>query len=295
MQTMSIAEKTIASCASDHAPSGSRRERSRFQRVKWFALRTDIPRWSFNVLSAISFLAVFAFWAWLSHQHFVNNVFLPTPEKVCQTALGFLHDQNLWTDVKLSLFRVTAGFLLSVVIALPLGIWIGSFKAIEGLLQPLTEFIRYIPVPALIPMLMVCFGIGEVAKVMLIFVGTFFQLVLMVADEVRRVPYELLQASYTLGARRGEVMKLVLWRAAKPGIFDALRLCNGWAWTYVVVAELIAANEGLGFRILKFARFLQTPKIFVYLLILGVIGLTLDIAFRKLNARLFHWADTTKR
>jgi NitT/TauT family transport system permease protein len=87
----------------------------------------------------------------------------------------------------------------------------------------------------------------------------------------------------------------VIWRAAMPGIFVALRLCNGWAWTYLVVAELIAANEGLGYRILKFSRFLQTPKIFIYLFLLGCIGLTIDLAFRKFNARLFHWADTTKR
>jgi NitT/TauT family transport system permease protein len=130
---------------------------------------------------------------------------------------------------------------------------------------------------------------------MLIWVGTFFQLALMVADETRRVPYELLQVSYTLGARRREVIRLVMWRAAMPGIFDALRLCNGWAWTYLVVAELVAANEGPGYRVLKFSRFLQTPKIWVYLLLLGVIGLGLDAIFRAVNRRLFHWAETVKR
>jgi NitT/TauT family transport system permease protein len=129
----------------------------------------------------------------------------------------------------------------------------------------------------------------------LIWLGTFFQLVLMVADETRRVPYELLQVSYTLGAKRREVVRLVMWRAAMPGIFDALRLCNGWAWTYLVVAELVAADEGLGYRVLKFSRFLQTPKIWVYLLLLGIIGLGLDMLFRTLNRTLFHWADTSKR
>ena len=141
---------------------------------------------------------------------------------------------------------------------------------------------------------MVLFGIGELSKIMLIWVCTFFQLLLMVTAEVRMVPQYLLQVSYTLGARRLETMRLVLWRSAMPGIFDALRLVHGWAWTYVVVAELIAANEGLGYRILKFSRFLQTPKIWVYLLVLGLIGLALDFLFRKLNRRLFHWADTTK-
>ncbi|MFO1477250.1 MAG: ABC transporter permease, partial [Verrucomicrobiota bacterium] len=222
-------------------------------------------------------------------------VFVPSPSRVWQTAWEFLHDGYLWPDVQISLYRVTAGFLLSAALAIPVGVFMGSFRVCEGLLQPLTEYVRYIPVPALIPLLMLFFGIGEIAKVMLIFVGTFFQLVLMVADEIRRVPHELVQVSQTLGASRGETVRLVLLRAAMPGIFDALRLCNGWAWTYLVVAELIAANEGMGYRILKFSRFLQTPKIFVYLILLGVIGLALDFAFRRLNRRLFHWADATRR
>ena len=246
-------------------------------------------------LIVASFLGLLIFWAWLSAQSWVNKTFLPTPARVLEQAKAFLSDDNLALDIKVSLFRVTSGFLLAAVFAIPLGILMGSFKVFEGLLQPLTEFVRYIPVPALIPILMLLFGIGEMAKVMLIFVGTFFQLVLMVADEIRRVPYDLIQVCYTLGARREETIRLVLFRAALPGIFDALRLCNGWAWTYLVVAELIAANEGLGYRILKFSRFLQTPKIFVYLILLGAMGLILDFAFRALNRRLFHWADTTKR
>lgn len=274
----------------DHAKPATHKPR-----VRLFALRQEIPAWLYKTLSVASFLAIIAAWAWLSHRSFVNNIFVPTPERVWATIRASLGDETLWSDIKISAFRVTIGFLLSAAIALPLGLWLGSFKLIEGFLQPLTEFVRYIPVPALIPMLMLCFGIGEMAKIMLIFVGTFFQLTLMVADEIRRVPYELVQVSYTLGARRGEVMRKVLFKAAMPGIFDALRLCNGWAWTYLVVAELIAANEGLGYRILKFSRFLQTPKIFVYLLVLGGLGLGLDIAFRKLNNRLFRWADTTKR
>jgi NitT/TauT family transport system permease protein len=106
------------------------------------------------------------------------------------------------------------------------------------------------------------------------------------------VPYELIQVGYTLGATRREILSQILWPAALPGIFDALRLCNGWAWTYLVVAELVAANEGLGYRILKFSRFLQTPKIFVYLILLGVLGLALDMVFRRFNKRIFHWAAT---
>jgi NitT/TauT family transport system permease protein len=282
----------VTSAFASSAPSSDTEPRRTW---RWFALRQDIPCWGYRTLGVLSFAAVTALWWWLSHREEVNPVFLPTPETVWQATGELLKDENLWIDIQASFLRVTAGFLLSAIVAIPVGILIGAFRLGEAFCQPLIEFVRYVPVPALIPVLMVLFGIEEFSKVMLIFVGTFFQLVLMVADEVRRVPYDLLQVSYTLGARRSEVLRLVLWRGAMPGIFDALRLCNGWAWTYVIVAELVAANEGLGYRILKLSRFLQTPKIWVYLILLGLIGLTLDFGFRKLNQRLFHWADTSKR
>ena len=252
----------------------------RRRRVRWFALRRDIPQPAYLGLAVSSFLLVLAFWAWASHQDFVNPIFMPPPEKVLDAAVEFAKDSAIRQDIQISFFRVTAGFVLSALIAIPLGILIGAFKVGEGIVQPLAEFVRYIPVPALVPLMMVMFGIGEMPKVMLIFAGTFFQMLLMVSEEVRRVPYDLVQVSYTLGASRGEIISKVLWPAALPGVFDALRLCNGWAWTYLVVAELVAANEGLGYRILKFSRYLQTSRIFVYLILLGVIGLTLDLLFR---------------
>src|SRR5678816_745206 len=265
------------------------------ERPSWFALRQDIPRGLYYAAAACAFVALVVVWWCVSHSGKIETAYLPAPEVVWKSALEQCREPMLWDDLKVSFLRVTAGFLLSAAIGIPIGVLMGSFKIAEGFFQPLTEFIRYVPVPALIPILMLLFDLGELSKIMLIFVGTFFQLVLMVADEIRRVPYELLQVSYTLGARRGETIRLVLWRAAMPGIFDALRLCNGWAWTYLVVAELIAANEGLGYRVLKFYRFVQTPKIYVYLLILGALGLLLDFLFRAMNRRLFHWADTTKR
>lgn len=285
----------VDTIAAPVAPVASAARSRRAGRTQWFGLRAEIPAWAYRSLFVLSFATLLGIWWLVSARHLVNPVFLPSPSKVLATARELWNDDVLWLDVRVSVSRVTAGFLLSAALALPIGIFMGSFKICEGILQPLTEYVRYIPVPALIPLLMLFFGIGEQAKIMLIFVGVFFQLVLMVADEVRRVPHDLVQVSQTLGAQRGEIIRLVLFRAAMPGIFDALRLCNGWAWTYLVVAELIAANEGMGYRVLKFSRFLQTPKIFVYLILLGIIGLTLDFAFRKFNQRVFHWADATRR
>lgn len=257
-------------------------------------LRRDISSRTYQVLAVCGFLFCILIWGMISAAHVVDPVFLPSPEVVTRTMVDLFQEPVIWSDLWVSFVRVTIGFALSVLIALPVGILIGSFKPIEALIQPVSEFIRYIPVPALIPILMVTLGIGEQSKWALIFIGTYFQLVLMVADEIRRVPYELIQVAQTLGARQNEIVRKVLWRAAMPGIFDALRLCNGWAWTYLIVAELVAANEGLGFRILKFSRFLQTPKIWVYLILLGAVGLTLDLMFRAANKSLFRWAETSK-
>lgn len=197
----------------------------------------------------------------------------------------------LGRDVLVSFLRVTAAFLLAALLGVPIGMMMGSLKVVEAFFQPLVEFVRYVPVPALIPLLIVFFGVDEAPKIMLIFIGTFFQLALMVQDEVRRVPQSMLRAAYTLGATHSEVIRKVMLPRALPGIFDAMRLCNGWAWTWLIVAEIVAANEGLGFRIIKYQRYLQTDRIFLYLIVLGLLGLLLDMGFRMLNRRLFRWND----
>jgi NitT/TauT family transport system permease protein len=166
---------------------------------------------------ASGFLALLLLWAWTSST--AENVYLPSPASVWRAAVELVQADTIWTDVKVSFIRVTAGFLLSALIAVPFGIWMGSFKLLEALVQPLIEFIRYVPVPALIPILMLLFDLGELSKIMLIFVGTFFQLLLLVTDAVRRVPADLLQVSFTLGARRAEVIRLVLARLRDAGDF----------------------------------------------------------------------------
>lgn len=240
-------------------------------------------------------LALLAGYWWVSHQPWINDALVPTPGDVAGAAAQVLQGQEFWVDVRVSLLRVTAGFALAALLAVPLGILCGSFRLCSSVFEPLSEFLRYVPVPALVPLVMVIVGIGEGAKISLVFLGTFFQLLLMTADEVRRVPMEVVQVGQTLGATRFEVIRRVLTPAALPGIFQSLRICNGWAWSYVVVAELVAATEGLGFRVLRFYRFLQTPNIFVYLMVLGLIGLTIDFVFRVAYRRLFSWQSAGAR
>ena len=194
---------------------------------------------------------------------------------------------DLWT----SFIRVTTAFLLAAAIGVPLGLLMGCYRMVEATTQPIMEFMRYVPVPALVPVLIIVFGVDETPKIMLIFIGTFYQLVIMVSDEARKVGRELIRSAYSLGATRFEIVTKVIRPHAMPGIFDCLRLCNGWAWTWLIVAELVAANEGMGFRIIRFQRYLQTDKIFLYLLILGLIGLCIDFLFRRFNQACFRWNE----
>ena len=266
--------------------------------LRWksiWRLRSQIP-WQISLLlTCFSFLLVLLWYIWKSESAVGNvsqSTFFPTVSEIVDGAVTIFTDEDkkVWTDIGTSAMRVFTGFLLAAVIAIPLGIYMGSYRIWEAFMQPIFEFIRYFPVPALIPLLVAIYGVDEESKIILIFLGTFFQLILMVADEVRRVSEELVKVAYTMGANSIEILFKVLLPSALPGIFDALRLCHGWAWTYVVVAEMIATNEGLGIRIMKFARFVQMPKVMTYLLILGMLGLILDLLFRYINQKLFHWS-----
>jgi len=254
-----------------------------------WAIAAGITRTQYWLFAGLGlFLPLFA-WALLAQSGWVDPIFLPGPGQVASRLLTWVLEDDLAGDTMISMYRVITGFLLSAVLALPLGLLIGAFKPIEATLEPLTDFIRYMPAVAFIPLVMLWLGIGESAKISIIFIGTFFQMVLMVAENVRLVPKAQIEAAQTMGATRGEIVQLVLLQSAKPAILDTLRLTMGWAWTYLVVAELVAANSGLGYSILRAQRFLKTDTIFAGIILIGLIGLLMDQAFRWLHRRSFPW------
>lgn len=250
-------------------------------------LRRLEPR-SFTLFSVVMILGA---WCFLSFSGRVDPIYLPSPLAVAKAFVSLQKGGVLLPYTLISLYRVLAGFLAAAALAVPLGILMATSKRIEAFFEPFIDFVRYLPVTALIPLMILYFGIGDLEKVAVIFVGTFFQLVLMVQDTVSTVPGELLNAAYTLGAKGREVYTRVLLPASLPGIMDSLRICMGWAWTYLVVAELVAANSGLGFMILRSQRFLQTDRIFVGLLVIGLLGVATDFFFKALSRALFPWYE----
>lgn len=252
-------------------------------------IRTAIPRWIYVSLSIGGFVIPLAIWQIISSIHIFSALFLPSPESIASSFRNWVSG-NLMTDIYISTYRVVSGFILATVIGVPVGIYIGTFKIIEAILQPINDFIRYMPATAFIPLVLLWIGIGESAKISIIFIGVFFQIIVMVADDVRRIPQKFLEAAYTMGARKGEVINYVILRGSAPSIFNILRVNMGWAWSYLVVAELIAANSGLGFAIMQAQRFMDTPKIFVGIIVIGFLGLLFDLSFRVMHRIFFAWS-----
>jgi NitT/TauT family transport system permease protein len=259
---------------------------------RWWSVRAAIPARARALLALAGLVLPLALW-WAGTAGRADGaadaVFLPSPAQVWSRLADWWLAADLAGDMRVSVGRVLGGFLLSAVIALPLGLMIGSFRVVQALLEPLTDFIRYMPAVAFIPLVMLWVGIEESSKVAIIFIGTFFQMVLMVAEDVRRVPLAQIEAAQTLGATRTELIEKVIFPSAAPALLDTMRVTMGWAWTYLVVAELVAANSGLGYAILKAQRFLQTDKIFAGILLIGLIGLLTDQLFRWAHRRAFPW------
>ena len=254
-----------------------------------FTVRAPISRRHYWILAVSGLLAPLVGWAMLAAWGGMDSTFMPAPLQVLNKTWLWATENGLLQDAGISTYRVVTGFLLSAVIALPLGLLIGSFRSVQALLEPLTDFIRYMPAVAFIPLVMLWVGIDESAKIAIIFIGTFFQMVLMVAEDVRRVPAAQVEAAQTMGANRQELIEKVIFPSAKPALLDTMRITMGWAWTYLVVAELVAANSGLGYSILRAQRFLQTDTIFAGIIVIGLIGLLTDQAFRWVHRLAFPW------
>ena len=193
-------------------------------------------------------------------------------------------------DVGITIWRVVGGFVLAAALAVPLGIAMGAYKPIEAFFEPFVSFARYLPASAFIPLLILWAGIGEMQKLLVIFIGSFFQIVLMVAVSVGATRRDLIEAAYTLGADARGVVRRVMPPNSSPAIAESLRLVLGWAWTYVIVAELIGASSGIGHMITDSQALLNTGQIIFGIIVIGIIGLISDFLFKWANHALFPWS-----
>jgi NitT/TauT family transport system permease protein len=253
------------------------------------AIRTPIPRRGRWALTIGSVLVPLLAWVALSATGAVPATFLPSPAAVVSAGVEMVASGELLADLWATVRRVLLGFGLAVLVSVPIGIVMGTLQAGQAAFEPMIGLLRYLPATAFVPLLIIWLGIDEPSKIAVLFIGTVFFNTLMTADVVRGVPMALIDVSYTLGARRGEVLRKVIVPHSLPGIIDAIRVNAAAAWNLVVVAELIASTVGLGYRINRAQRFLQTDQIFAVLVVIAAIGVLLDVALRLLRGRVGRW------
>ncbi|MFC7409047.1 ABC transporter permease [Hydrogenophaga atypica] len=243
------------------------------------------------VLGLGFFVVFFAVWAFATLGGYVSPTFLASPITMAQEGWLLFAEYNFIHDIGMTVWRVFGGFILAAIVAVPLGIAMGAHKGVEAFFEPFVSFCRYLPASAFIPLLILWAGLGELQKLLVIFIGSVFQIVLMVAVTVGAARKDLVEAAYTLGANNTGIVRRVLIPGAAPEIAETLRLVLGWAWTYVIVAELIGSSSGIGHMITDSQALLNTGQIIFGIIVIGLIGLISDFAFKALNRRLFAWSS----
>ncbi|ACX95640.1 binding-protein-dependent transport systems inner membrane component [Halothiobacillus neapolitanus c2] len=230
-----------------------------------------------------------------------NPVYLPTPGAVATafytafTTPPQRRDEKwLYQSLGDSISVIFLGFLISSLIAIPLGILAGTFDLFSRLTEPFVEFFRYLPAPAFGALAVAILGINEAPKIAIIVIGTFFQQVLVVANTTRKIDTSLLEAAMTLGANRLHLLFRVVIPGMLPDLFRDVRVLLGWAWTYLIVAEMIGASSGITWFITQQARYKNFENVYAAIMMIGFIGITTDLLLAWLSRRIFPWQRGSK-
>jgi len=245
-------------------------------------------------ISVLAVAVVFGLWAFFTYPGLIRPFFLPSPTTVGRSIIKLFSEFDLLTDIAVSVFRIVLGFSLACIISVPLGILTGLSKKAAAFFDPIVGFVRYIPPSAFVPLFILWFGIGNLEKVLIIFAGVVSFLTILIFDVVSNIKKEFTEAALTLGAKPKEVVFKVIIPQALPGIWDAMRAMIGAAWTYLVVAEMVASTSGLGHLIITSQRFLQTPNVIAAILVIGAIGLLTNYLFKAGHRILFPWTGKSE-
>jgi len=274
--------------------SAAQRQYHYLQPSIFWSIRQGFSRRLSALIMTISLAVPLLLWGVFSYCGWVSPMFLPTPTAVVQSGIDMFANGDLTTDIFASCSRVLGGFLLSAAIGVPIGIAMGTFYSMENLFSPIVGTVRYMPVTAFVPLIVIWVGLGEASKLLIIFLGVVLYNAIMVADAVKFIPSEMINVAYTLGANRRDVLLKVIIPATFPSVLDTLRVNISGAWNYLIIAELVAAQNGLGFRIVEAQRFLQTDKVLFCIAVIGVIGLVIDYGLKWISRLLTPWADQAR-
>jgi len=248
-------------------------------------------------LALVSTLAVAASlvaWFLAAQLKLVDPLFLPGPIEVFETAVELARDGyrqvSLWEHIAVSVGRALFAFLIATLIGVPLGLLMGRLPVVGAVLDPFVQFLRPLPKLALIPLVVVWFGIGEFSKFFLIFLATLLTVLVSAAAAVQSVPVGRIRAAQSLGATERQLFRHVILPSAVPEIFTGIRVAIGIGWTTLIAAEMIASSSGLGWMVMNASSYLRTDIVMLGIVLLGVIGYFLDLALVQAQRRIVHWS-----
>ncbi|MDH3467484.1 MAG: ABC transporter permease [Gammaproteobacteria bacterium] len=258
-------------------------------------IRKPVSRTTVILLGVAVWVIFFAAWELAVIFEGVNVLLVPPPETVLATLYELLTGGRFPGDIGISVLRVVGSFAGACVVAVPLGILMGTFAAAESFFNPFVSAWRYLPAPAFIPILLMWLGTGEGPKLALLFIGVVFFLITLVMDYTRQVRIELIETALTLGASQKRVLWTVIVPAVLPNVVVAMRQMLAVSWTYLVIAEIVASTTGIGAMMMRARRFLHTDEIMAGILVIGLLGLLFDLLFRWLHRALFGYLYSQTR
>lgn len=257
----------------------------------FFKFKAEVSRKDFFKLYFLGIIIILAIWIIITSLNLVNSLFIPSPFATLKELLSLFIEKNIIQDIFVTIVRVFIGFLAAMLIGIPLGLFLGNFRKMEIITEPLVNLFRYTPTSALVPLTILWFGIADIQKHFIVFFGAFPFIVLYITNSVASIDKKIHDSARALGANAKAILTKVTFPKSLPDIYEICRIELGGAWGLIILAEIVAATQGLGHRLILAQRFLQTPTLFAELIIIITIGFSFDLLLRKGHKRFFPWSE----
>jgi NitT/TauT family transport system permease protein len=258
-------------------------------RRRYFEIQAPLPQTATVLLGATTVGIFFGAWQLADALHLVNAVLLPPPTKVLSSLVDLFATTSYLNDVATSLYRIVTSFTAACLVAVPLGILMGSFAIVAAALNPLVSAARYLPAPSFIPVLLMLLGATDAEKLALLFIGVVWFLITMIMDVTQSVPRDLIDTARTLGAGRRQILATVIIPASLPGIVTAMRQMLAVSWTYLVIAEIVAADGGIGAMMMRAQRYVHIDLVMAGIVTIGILGVVSDMLMRAAHRLAFSY------
>jgi len=256
------------------------------------SVRGQLTRRTDVLLGLTGLGLLIALWCFLTYGGYVRKIFLPTPMGIWEGLVDYNQRDWLWPSIGRSFLRVSKALALVILVGVPIGVLMGAVQPFNALLQRIVSGVKSVPTTAITGVVVLWFGLGEIGKVVFLFLGAVFFMIILVRDAVTRVPDAYVRVGLDLGATRSQMIFRVLLPCALPRIWEAIIVCNGIMWTYIVLAEFISSSQeqlGLGYLLWIGSRTQDPGKVFAMLIVIAMISVLTDYALQLVRRRFLDW------